>query len=178
MLNGRKEQNSFLLFYINGMEEVFIRIEDYDDYYVSNLGNFLSFKNGKERILKPGLFDRYLVVTLTKNKVAKTFHVHKLVAKAFIPNPNNYDHVHHINGNRLDNRVENLMWVDGSKHISSHRKNKHKLGCYDLNGNLIKIYQCKDEIMNDGHIQEKVLKCCRNKKGYHTHHGFRWKFID
>ena len=156
-------------------------IPDYPNYMISNLGRVKSLnycRTGKERILKPGLFDRYLVVTLTKNKVAKTFHVHKLVALVFIPNPDNYDHVHHINGNRLDNRVENLIWVDGHEHISKHRTCYKKIGCCDLNGNLIKIYDTTKDVINDEHFPDKVLRCCKNKKGYHTHHGFRWKFID
>lgn len=51
-------------------------------------------------------------------------YVHRLVAKAFIPNPNNYEQVDHINSNRQDNRVANLRWIsrqDNNKRLHARR---------------------------------------------------------
>jgi len=58
--------------------------------------------------------DRYNRVLLRKDKKQKQHALHRLVAKTFIPNPNNYPQVNHKNGNRGDNRVENLEWCTGS----------------------------------------------------------------
>lgn len=56
----------------------------------------------------------YLNVSLCKNGISKTCRVHKLIAKIFIPNPNNYQSINHKNGNKQDNRVENLEWCTQS----------------------------------------------------------------
>lgn len=72
-------------------------------------------KNGrkvKEMILKPCVIkDGYLAVVLHKCGKRKTQKIHRLVALAFIPNPDNKPEIDHINTNRTDNRVENLRWV-------------------------------------------------------------------
>jgi hypothetical protein len=69
-------------------------------------------KRGK--YLKPWYLDRYARVPLSKNSIVKKYSVHRLVAEAYIPNPNNYAEVNHINGKPFDNRVENLEWCDNS----------------------------------------------------------------
>lgn len=65
----------------------------------------------------------YLVVKLHRKEYTKqkSFRIHRLVAQAFIPNPYNYKTVIHINGDRTDNRVENLKW---SKHREKRRVNE------------------------------------------------------
>ena len=75
--------------------------------------------NGKE--LKPSM-DKggYAIVILHKNGVAKTCHVHRLVAKTFLPNIDNLPEVHHLNHDRKDNRVENLQWVTSAEQIDDH----------------------------------------------------------
>lgn len=96
--------------------EQFVDIENYvGRYKISNMGNVLSLDyNGtkKEIVLKNQVQTwGYLSVGL-KNK---HFALHRLVAKAFIPNPENKPCVNHINGNKKDNRVENLEWVTYSE---------------------------------------------------------------
>lgn len=86
------------------------------DYQVSNLGRVKSLKKqiGRketEKIMTPQrVFAGYSRVVLTKNKKSKLFAIHRLVAQAFIDNPENKPYVDHINGDRTDNRVENLRW--------------------------------------------------------------------
>lgn len=74
---------------------------------------------GKE--LKPSM-DKggYALVELSKNGVHKMMKVHRLVADAFLPNPNNLPQVHHKNHDRKDNRVQNLKWVTNAEQIDDH----------------------------------------------------------
>lgn len=92
------------------------------DYFISTHGNVENARTGK--ILKPGI-DRlgYYIVNLHKNRKGKTFTVHRLVANAFIDNPENKNCVDHINNNKLDNRVENLRWATESE--NQHNKSMH-----------------------------------------------------
>lgn len=79
----------------------------------------------KEKILKQSL-DRkngYLMVTLTKNEKRKNYRIHKLVANLFIPNPNNYPQVNHIDGNKFNNTVDNLEWCTPQENIQHAWKN-------------------------------------------------------
>lgn len=88
-------------------------------YKVSNLGNVMSYnfyRNKKPRLLK--LLNHncgYYTVNLSR----KSFLVHRLVAEAFIPNPNNYPQIDHINTIRNDNRVENLRWCTKTDNMNN-----------------------------------------------------------
>lgn len=77
---------------------------------VSNLGRVKSVLNGKDKILQLLRDNHYFFVRLRKNGSAKCLRVHRLVACAFVDNPNNYPVVNHINWDKHDNRAENLEW--------------------------------------------------------------------
>lgn len=86
-------------------------IKNFEDYEVSDLGEIKSLKFGEEKILKPQkLKSGYLFVNLSKDGAVYKKTVHRLVAEAFIDNPDIKPCIDHINGNRKDNRSSNLRW--------------------------------------------------------------------
>lgn len=107
---------SFVWFY-SQQKEVWKEIPGYyGKYFVSSLGRVLSLHNNLPRILKQyRCQDGYLYVDLNGDK-----RVHRLVAKAFIPNPYNKAEVHHIDLNRTNNAASNLMWVTTQEHRKLH----------------------------------------------------------
>ena len=94
-----------------------INEDDYKtDYQISTFGRIKSCKNGHSRILKPFIDkDGYLGIALSKNAKVKKFKVHRLVAKAFIPNPENKETVNHIDGCKMNNSISNLEWNSQSE---------------------------------------------------------------
>lgn len=99
--------------------EFWADVVGYEGFYqVSNLGNIraINYHNqGVVRNLKTNLVAGYPHTILKINGEARNVHVHRLVAEAFIPNPDNKQYVNHKNGDRQDNRVENLEWVTCSE---------------------------------------------------------------
>lgn len=101
------------------MKEIWKPVKNYEGLYeVSNMGRVKSLnynKTGKERILKLNKDkDGYLLVNLHKNTKMKSCKVHRLVATAFVENPEGYTEVNHINENKLDNRANNLEYCSRS----------------------------------------------------------------
>jgi hypothetical protein len=110
--------------------EVWKKINDFPDYFISNLGNVKSLKKGKEKILKGGTNkDGYIYFILSYKNIQTTKTAHQLVAQSFLNhNPcGNKIVVNHINFIRTDNRLENLEIVTNrentnKKHIKSRSK--------------------------------------------------------
>ena len=129
------------------MVEIWKDIPGYEGLYqVSNLGRVKSLLYAtrcsqvqREKILKVSEHNGYLYVTLHKSKKQKTLRVHRLVASAFITNNTGKPCVNHINGNKKDNRLENLEWCthkENSIHAWEtglqnrvHKKNNAKSKC-------------------------------------------------
>jgi len=83
--------------------------EQYGHYRISTFGNVCETYFWED--IKPTYCKNYKKIPLYSRGIRKQFPAHRLVALAFIANPNNYKYVVHRNGNRTDNRVENLRWV-------------------------------------------------------------------
>ncbi len=108
-------------------EEIFVDIKDYKGLYkISKLGNVKSLPksdgNGnRERLLKQETVQssvtKYKRVTFSVHGKTKRFTVHRLVAQAFIPNPENKQHVNHIDNNGENNKVGNLEWCTHSENM-------------------------------------------------------------
>jgi hypothetical protein len=108
------------VFKMNNQEiEIWKDIDGFSgDYQISSITNVRSLKKGNVKILKKVLSNGYYHVGLCKNGIVTISYIHRLVAIAFIPNPNNLPCVNHINNIRTDNRIENLEWVTHRENIS------------------------------------------------------------
>lgn len=88
------------------------QIRDFEGYEIDELGNVYCTRYKDERILRSWeeINTGYQLVRIRKNKKTVCFRVHRLVAEAFLPNPDNLPYVKHKGDNRKDNSVYNLEW--------------------------------------------------------------------
>jgi hypothetical protein len=115
---------------IDGLDfEVYKKIDGYDNYHVSNFGNVINSKT--ERILKP--FNNgygYLQIELYKNGKRKNYKLHRLIAIAYIPNPENKSFIDHIDNNSLNNYILNLRWSTPLENNFNSLKSKNTSSIY------------------------------------------------
>lgn len=158
-------------------------IKNYEGLYqVSNLGNVKSLErnksNGKglvkidEKILTQNITNwGYCKVALYKNGARKYYKVHRLVAEAFIPNPNNKEQINHIDGNKLNNNVNNLEWntrIENMNHaringLCGNNTDSNYILLKDNNGKIISQYDGKTKLANIININSgKILKTFDN----------------
>jgi len=118
------------------MTEIWKDIEGYEGFYaISNTGKIKSFyKKGFNRKFKIDK-DGYFHVGLTKSSITKTFRVHRLVARAFIDNPNNLQEVNHKDLNKQNNNSDNLEWIDSRSNKRHYHKDENEnTGVFKIGG--------------------------------------------
>ena len=161
------------------MEEIWRDIVDYSGkYQVSNLGRIRRVEILNEFTHYRG----YKYVNLTKDKQTKHKYIHRLIAEAFIENPNNLETVNHINEVKDDNRISNLEWMsyfDNNHHGTVIQRRSitrgKKVLQYSLNGEFIKEWNSAREIERTlGYSNVGINQCCR--KIIKKSKGFIWKF--
>lgn len=180
----------------------------YEGYYmVSSFGRIISLgrmippgRGGiTERCKSPQLIHPapnpkgYYKCALCKNGKVYNARIHKIVAEAFIPNPNNYKYIDHIDTNTKNNKVSNLRWctlkMNQNNPLSLIKMSKaHIKRCKEgrmyvrpvvrislNNNNDIKIYESIKNASNDGFLHQSISKCCL--KQMHKHRGYRWMYL-
>ena len=150
-------------------------------YQVSDKGSVKSIGYGKERILSPGkLQNGYLRVNLCKNGEKKNLLVHRLVAQAFIPNPDNLPEVNHKDEDKENNSVQNLEWCDGKYNINYGTRNQRvskPILQYTKSGKLVREWKSIMDVQrNLGYSNGSISSCCTGRRK--SANGFIWRFND
>jgi len=140
----------------------------------------------QQRMWKNGYFS----VTLKKNGKKICASVHRLVAIAFIPNPNNYPCIDHINDNQIDNRASNLQWCT---HKMNNSKEHHRITeslskkgkrlpsiqkpivQLSTSGKLVRVYPSMTDADLNGFHHSAIHRVIHNK--LKTHKGFIWMYL-
>lgn len=181
------------------MSEIWKDIEGYEGIYqVSNLGRVRSLdrivvrKNGYQLPCK-GQFvtavshkGGYIYVGLTKDGRKRNLKMHRLVAAAFIPNPDQLPEVNHKDEDKTNNRTDNLEWCsrpynlrwkDG--HIRRAEKNWRAVQQIDANGNVVATYPSITSAAQAVGISTKLIgNVCAKRVHQKTAGGYRWRFAE
>lgn len=167
------------------MQEIWKDIKGYEGLYqISNFGNVYSKITNKK--LKPFANEKgYLRVELRKNKSRKNFKVHRLVAIMFISNPNGYNEVNHIDGNKQNNKIENLEWcshkcnmIHAVKNnlVTPPKSNTKKVNLYDKKGNFIRSFKSIHEASRFYNCNPSTIYYYCN--GKHKCKDYIWRYAD
>lgn len=151
-------------------------VNGYENYEVSDRGDIRNKYTNKVLSSK---YDRgYERVTLYNKGIRNMKQVHRIVAEAFIDNPENKDEVNHINGDKRDNRIQNLEWctrsanmkhayATGLKHHSG-GLSKRSLRVIETDQIYYSAYDCARELnLDQGHINQCLTGKRQTHKGYH-----------
>lgn len=172
--------------------EIWKDVPGFEDLYLcSNYGRVVVTKSHVQGVRKMKLMilrvnnNGYNYLLFYKDNKRKHIYIHRLVGALFVPNPNNYPHIDHIDGNKNNNRYDNIRWCNRSmnmnnpitiKRMSDCRKGKHTSKAIQIvqlkNGRLINIFRCAFEAHKYGFCYSCVRACCRGVK--ESYKGFQW----
>lgn len=161
--------------------EEWITIERSSNYEISNYGEIRNKNTNK--ILKPTLLSGYLAISLIINNKKVLPKIHRLVAENFLECPVETYIVNHKDGNKTNNRLDNLEWVsrsENAKHafrLGLNKGRKIKVSQYTLDNVFIREYDSPTDVENEtGILRTNVLKACKGKRK--TVGGYIWKYVD
>ena len=138
-------------------------------YAVTSCGNVWSYKSKK--FLTPNISNRgYLYVGLWKNGEKKNNHIHRLVAEAYLPNPENLPEVDHIDNNKSHIYLNNLQWI--TKRDNVRKGNNIPILQYDLDGNFIREWECAADVGKE--VNSNICQCLKGRAK--TAYGYIWKY--
>lgn len=162
-------------------DEIWKVIPEYNKYEISNMGRIkYSIMNKNKRITLGSESGGYMKFTLRQNNKHRITNIHRLVALVFLPNLNNKIIVNHINGNRFDNRLENLEWSTHSEN-SQHAINtnlhvcRKKIDQYNINGEFIKTWDSMCQAYKTLNLSSYDIKSALQKQKKLAA-GFIWKY--
>lgn len=158
------------------------RVRSLDHYILSKNGNRTRFKAGTIRKTKQSK-NGYEAVILYKDGGNKDYLIHRIVAQAFLLNPNNLPQVNHKDENKLSNCVWNLEWCNyeyncnyGERNNKISYKVKKPVVCFK-NGIIIKQYESLQEAsILDGYCYSSISEACNGK--VKTYRGLEWRFAN
>ena len=162
---------------------------------VISLGNGKSTNknNCKVRVLKQKhCANGYRSVKLFKDGKHSHLLVHRIVAKTFIPNPDNKRYVNHIDGNKANNNVNNLEWCTASENLkhafktglskpikgADNKQSKKIKQIQVFTGKVVKVWDSLGEIKRElGFNKAGIIGCCKNKPKYKTAYNYKWEYV-
>ena len=164
------------------MTEVWKDIPGYEGIYqVSNQGRVKrSFKKGERIMSGKKAKDGYIDVILSVNQNKRCYRLHRLVAEAFIPNPNNKPQVNHKDRNKRNNEVGNLEWVTGSENVvhafaTGRSVHKRPVVQYTKNMGFVAFWNSIREAGQALRISEhNICSCCNDKLP--SAGGYIWRY--
>ena len=145
-------------------------IKGYEGLYaVTSCGKVYSYK--RKKFLKPkDNGTGYLYVGLIKDGKVKNHLIHRLVAEAYLPNPNNLPQVDHIDNDKTHNYLNNLQWI--TNRDNSRKSNNKPILQYSLDGEFIREWKCANDVGRE--VQSNICQCLKGK--YKSSYGYIWKY--
>ena len=143
-------------------------------YAVTSCGKVYSYRN--KRFLTPWVNSKgYLMVNLCKDGKVKKYLIHRLVAEAYLPNPENLPQINHKDENKTNNCLQNLEWCDAKYNTNYGTRNekiKKPILQLSLDGELIREWNSATDVGKE--VRKGISKCLRGKSK--SSYGYIWKY--